>query len=44
MNSQNKYDYNKLDMQDTLSINLAISQRDEDKYTETSMNKIGFIQ
>lgn len=44
MNNQNKYNYNKLEMQDSLSINLALSQRDEEKFTESSMNKIGFIQ
>ena len=39
----NNYDYNRLDIQNSMSINNDVKQRDQEKQTESSMGKFGFV-
>ena len=39
----NNYDYNRLDIQNSMSINNDVKQRDKEKQIESSMGKFGFV-
>ena len=39
----NNYDYNRLDIQNSYSINNDLKQRDQEKQIESSIGKFGFI-